>query len=818
MDAVSPRLGSQPASVLTLLRWGRVAAVLVLILTALAWAGWATGIQELTRVYPTWPPMKPWTAVWLAALAVAILVQSGSPSPARSWIGRGLAAGVGVITIAVLVEYATGRTFGPDQVWFSEAVRQIQPVLPGRPSPQTVSSALLLSVPVALQRVNRPWTRVVWAVGLIAAMVMPFVTILGYLFGAGTRLQIASSTGMALTTAFSLLLIGAAIVLLRPAWMRARSDRLSLLRFGMILAGFPLLIGLTRRALLALSLRDDLSLTLATAVGTIVLGTAAYRLSRREYQLRETIDSDRTLLQANADSLVASERTYRLLAENVADVVYLVQDGKIAWVSPSVEQVSGAPPEYWVGRELREVIPPEDLAVSARRNATVLAGGVVKERARGITVDGVIHWVDVQAKPFYDSDGRQDGFVASLRVIDDEVAAQGEAEEARKLQARADERYRRSMDSAAVGMCLIAPDGRFVEVNDALCQLFGYDADTLIHKTWQELTVPDYLQADLRNFNDVLEGRQDSYRMLKEYIHADGHRIWGDMSVSCIRDQNGEVENFIAQIIDITAAVEAKERNSVLAQQLQQKSDRLATELESAASYMSSIMPRGLHGAVDVSSRYLPSRELGGDCFNYTWIDDDHLLVYLIDVSGHGLEPALLSVSVHNMLRSGSIDTQTLLAPEQVLAELNRLFQMDQQDEHYFTMWYGVYEMSSRTLRYANAGAPPGLVFDYSSGGTVSVSELSTTSPPIGMFEDSVFTAHDYAVRPGCQILIYSDGASEITLADDHQLRPAEFMKLIARVASSPEWSLDALINELGALSPLEAFEDDFSLIKMNFD
>ena len=239
---------------------------------------------------------------------------------------------------------------------------------------------------------------------------------------------------------------------------------------------------------------------------------------------------------------------------------------------------------------------------------------------------------------------------------------------------------------------------------------------------------------------------------------------------------------------------------------------------QSAADYMASIMPQGLTGRVGVTSRYLPSRELGGDCFDYSWIDDDHLLVYLIDVSGHGLEPALLSVSVHNMIRSGSLGAQTLLAPEVLLTELNSLFQMEQQGEHYFTMWCGVYQASTRTLRYANAGSPPPFAFSSADGSTVSVNELSVASTPIGMFEDSEFTAHTYQVPPGCQILIYSDGASEITLADDHQLKPTDFKKLLARVASSPGWSLDGLIDELHALSPSGAFEDDFSLIQLTFD
>lgn len=130
--------------------------------------------------------------------------------------------------------------------------------------------------------------------------------------------------------------------------------------------------------------------------------------------------------------------------------------------------------------------------------------------------------------------------------------------------AASEARNRRVMDNAAIGMCLIAPDGRFTEVNDALCRFFGYDAEALTAKTWQELTAPDYLEADLNKVSDVLDGRLESYRMVKQYIHADGHLIWGDLSVSCIRDEHGQVEYFISQITDITAQVQADEWNRVL--------------------------------------------------------------------------------------------------------------------------------------------------------------------------------------------------------------------------------------------------------------
>ena len=118
--------------------------------------------------------------------------------------------------------------------------------------------------------------------------------------------------------------------------------------------------------------------------------------------------------------------------------------------------------------------------------------------------------------------------------------------------AKADERYRRLMENAATGMCLLNSEGRVEDVNNALCQLLGYTASTLSQKSWQELTGPEYFKANLKAVKEMLEGRTDSFRMINQYIHADGHLIWGDQSVSCIRDEQGRVENFLIQVNDVT--------------------------------------------------------------------------------------------------------------------------------------------------------------------------------------------------------------------------------------------------------------------------
>lgn len=385
--------------------------------------------------------------------------------------------------------------------------------------------------------------------------------------------------------------------------------------------------------------------------------------------------------------------------------------------------------------------------------------------------------------------------------------------------ARADVLFRRLMEASAVGMGLSGISGHFERVNAAMCDFFGYDMETLATKTWQELTAPGYLDADLEKVDEVLSGHIESYRMDKQYIHADGHAIWGDLSVSCLHTLGGEVEYFIVQIVDITAEVEAREylaardeANRQLADRLKVTTDRLAVELGRAAAYVTSILPGSLDGPVRVSARYLPSQELAGDVFDYRWIDDDHLLIYLVDVSGHGIGPAMLSVSVHNMLRSGSLSPPTLLAPDAVLVELNRRFQMDEQDENYLTIWCGVYELSTRTLRYASAGAPPALAITPEA---TTATELSTGGLPLGMFDDTAYHSNTYAVPPDCRILIFSDGAYESALDHGHPLSVTDFNTLFTRLAGSP---LDDLVETLRGMTPTDTFDDDCTLINLEFD
>jgi len=117
---------------------------------------------------------------------------------------------------------------------------------------------------------------------------------------------------------------------------------------------------------------------------------------------------------------------------------------------------------------------------------------------------------------------------------------------------RSEGRFRSSMEYAAIGMALVAPDGRWLRVNRALCKIVGYCEAELLATNFQSITHPEDLEEDLENVRKMLAGEIDTYEMEKRYIHKDSHPVWIQLNVSMVRDTDGQPVHFISQIQDIT--------------------------------------------------------------------------------------------------------------------------------------------------------------------------------------------------------------------------------------------------------------------------
>lgn len=251
--------------------------------------------------------------------------------------------------------------------------------------------------------------------------------------------------------------------------------------------------------------------------------------------------------------------------------------------------------------------------------------------------------------------------------------------------------------------------------------------------------------------------------------------------------------------------LEARERRLVM--------EQLDQELDEAASYVRALLPEPLTGAVRADSLFVSSTRLGGDAFGWRWIDEDHFAIYLLDVCGHGVGPALHSVSALNALRSGALVGVDFRRPAEVLASLNRAFPMERHNELYFTLWYGVFVASERTLRYSSAGHPPAQLFA-TDGRRI---PLGKPALAIGTWEDLTYGEEVHPLAPGDTLCVFSDGLTEIEQPGGAFWPEAEFLAMLERVvmAGAP---LEELIQAVRAVGQREHLADDASLVRVRFE
>jgi len=117
-----------------------------------------------------------------------------------------------------------------------------------------------------------------------------------------------------------------------------------------------------------------------------------------------------------------------------------------------------------------------------------------------------------------------------------------------------------TLQHSPIGMALVATDGRLLKVNPAMADMLGYEVHELVTRGFQDITHLDDLANDLALVEQCLAGDIDSYRLRKRYLHAQGHLVWGDLSVALERDQDGHPLHFISQILDVSEQQESAER------------------------------------------------------------------------------------------------------------------------------------------------------------------------------------------------------------------------------------------------------------------
>jgi PAS domain S-box-containing protein len=269
-----------------------------------------------------------------------------------------------------------------------------------------------------------------------------------------------------------------------------------------------------------------------------------------------TSGTDITEARRWQEALAESEERYRSLFAYSMDAVLLTDpDGRIYAANPEACRIFGRSEEEicQLGRAgLVDSNDPRLPGLLEERARTGKARGELTYwRADGTTFAG-----EVTSTIFLDRAGRQ-----KTSMIIRDITARKQAEEALRL---SEERFRSAFENAAIGMALVAPDGRWLRVNRAFCRLVGYSEEELLRSDFQSITHPDDLEMDLSRSRQLLAGEIDTFQLEKRYLHKQGQAVWVVLSVSLMRDSRGQPLYFITEVQDITARLRAEEVQRLL--------------------------------------------------------------------------------------------------------------------------------------------------------------------------------------------------------------------------------------------------------------
>ena len=288
-----------------------------------------------------------------------------------------------------------------------------------------------------------------------------------------------------------------------------------------------------------------------------------------------------------------------------------------------------------------------------------------------------------------------------------------------------------------------------------------------------------------------------------------------------VKGLDAGADDFISKPIEqneLQARVRAGLRLHQLSQDLQTQKLLLETELSEATEYVKSLLPRPINNPLSIQFKFLPSRQLGGYCLDYNWLDAYSLAIYLLDVAGLGLKATLPSISVLNLLRSRALKDLNYYQPSEVLAALNNTFQINYQNDKYFTIWYGVYNRVSRQLTYSSAGHPPAIIISGNSPTNTEVKRLKTPGMPVGMFPEAKYVDAYCQIEKSSTLYIFSDGAYEITQSNGNLWSLEGFTQILISLQYSVDNQLDYILDYLINLNSKEIFEDDLSILQVKFD
>lgn len=331
---------------------------------------------------------------------------------------------------------------------------------------------------------------------------------------------------------------------------------------------------------------------------------------------------------------------------------------------------------------------------------------------------------------------------------------------------------RRAIEYEILGIFLFRPDRDLMELKVAI----GYAEETI--EKWKYLPMgrgllgnaalarKTLVSTDLANDPRAISAKTADGRWTRSEVAIpliSRHKLLGGLVVeSC---EPGYFEPMRVEILETLGRHMAVGiDNAQLFEQLLAKEQKLEADFALARDLQASMLPLTMPGrkGLQVGSLYKPAESLGGDYYDFMWLDDRLLAFAIGDVSGKGVAAAMTMAATRSALRFAARRDS---APSQVLFHVNRRLFRDVKKRTYISLFYGILDLGRHVCRWTNGGHLPPLLIRKDG----SYVELATGGVPVALFDTSHYSTGRVQIRPGDLLFCYTDGVTEALNTNDEE-------------------------------------------------
>jgi PAS domain S-box-containing protein len=449
--------------------------------------------------------------------------------------------------------------------------------------------------------------------------------------------------------------------------------------------------------------------------------------------------------QSTQEALERSEKTYRGIVETAYEGIWKVDaDFVTSFVNGRMAELLGYTPEEMIGKPLFDFLFPSDV---------MHKWGDIERRRRGIKEklvtryrkkDGSVLWARVATSPVLSEDGAFEGALAMVSDMTEQRLAEMEGS---RLRSRINLLFR-AVEQTADSVLITNREGAIEYVNPAFEATTGYGPEEAIGQT------PKILKSNLHNkefysrlWGRILEG--ETFRGTLINRKRSGELFLAEQTISPIKDSSGAITHFVSVLKDVT---EFRQRQE---QQLQL---RMAREVQQRFYTGAAISVPGF----DIASAAYPAHETGGDYLDLFRLANDRICIGIGDISGHGLDAALVMALTRAYVRSFA-QVESNLA--KLLCRVNHMLVEDRLEHGRFvTLLLVCLDATHSSLCYASAGHVPGFLMN--SSGEIDCM-LESSGPALGMFDDAGFTTSEIPLSPEQLVILLTDGAADTTTPEE---------------------------------------------------